>query len=101
MAAPRVRTDIPAEFIHSDGRSSGHIRNLGAEGLFVGSNEIPDEGETVRLRFVAPSGDLAQLSGLVWWTTNGTGRRAPVSGFGVRLIDANSAYEHFVRDVLP
>ena len=65
-------------------------------GLFVGTGSLPDEGQIVELRFEAPSGGLVSLRGIVWWTTLNRMGLGESPGFGVRLIDANEAYEIFL-----
>ena len=102
MEHSRARTSIPVEFEASEMRGSGKIENLSAQGLFVGTTDVPAEGDSVRLRFSAPGEPSVELTGLVWWTTLSApdrARRAP--GFGLRLLDDSEAYDRIVSRLLP
>ena len=101
MSSSRVRTSIPVEFKGGEVEGSGVIRNLGAGGMFVGSQAIPEHGEAVSLRFVMPGEGKVSLTGLVWWTTReSTERRHARPGFGLRLLDPGEGYEAAVDELL-
>ncbi len=101
MADRRIRTAIHTEFEAGPVSGSGHIKNLGFGGLFVSTEEIPERGDPIKLRFRLPGGDSVWLSGLVWWTTNDrshTGGRW--SGFGLRVLERNDHYANVVTSLL-
>lgn len=101
MDGKRISTVLLAKFKACGKLAQGKIRNLSVGGLFVGTASIPPTGETVRLRFRAPDGNIVDVSGLVWWTTaQSKDRKHRVPGFGLRLIDANPAYEQAVRGMV-
>ncbi len=101
MDDPRVETEIQAEFLAGPLRANGKIRNLGENGLFVGTNTIPEQGEAVRLRFTAPGGDYVRVSGLVWWTSRDPDAREDVTpGFGMRLLAASPTYRMLISELL-
>jgi len=92
MNEDRMRTQIPTEFRASQLVGKGKVRNISEGGLFVGTSEIPEEGEAVELKLSAPGRPPVEIQGLVWWTTRKieapNGRR----GFGLRLLDASESY---------
>jgi hypothetical protein len=101
MNHSRVRTSIPVEFEAGDLRGSGKIRNVGLQGLFVRTSDVPAEGDTIRLSFAAPGESKIQVLGMVWWTTMSApdrARRPP--GFGLRLIEDSEAYDRVVSRLL-
>ena len=65
-------------------------------GLFVGTTELPDQGELVSLSFRDHRGRPLDVHGLVWWTT---GEAPPgahrMPGFGMRLIEDSEEFSHF------
>ena len=90
----RIRTAIQAEFAAGRLRGTGKIRNVAEGGLFVGTDEVPDQGEAVTLSFRGPKGPL-DVEGLVWWTTDESPGRHRVSGFGLRLLGESDDFERF------
>jgi Tfp pilus assembly protein PilZ len=102
MAERRIRTAIQTEFVAGALRGKGKIKNVGENGLFVGTSSIPDEGESVRLRFTMPGGEKLEVSGLVWWTTGSQAQLAPARspGFGLRLLEENPDYQAAVQRLL-
>ncbi len=97
----RVETAIQTEFATSELRATGKIRNLGENGLFVGTRTIPGQGEPVRLRFTAPGGDYVRVSGLVWWTSRDPDARDDVTpGFGMRLLAVSPTYRMLISELL-
>lgn len=93
----RYKTKIPAEFRAGSLRGSGHIRNVGTEGLFVGTASLPAQGDSVHVQFRSPAGDPVKVTGLVWWTTQG--QRSPSQGFGIRLLEETESYRALVRNL--
>lgn len=81
----RIPTCIEAHF-QSGGRSgTGTIKNVSEGGLYVRATAIPEEGESLDLRFRLPGRGEVKLTGLVWWTRcEGNGGRG---GFGLRILD--------------
>ena len=101
MSGSRIKASISAEFSSGDLNGSGEIRNLGADGLFVLTSSIPDQGEPVRLEFSTPGGDKVEVSGLVWWTTeDGKSRENQPPGFGLRILAGNGAYQDLIDKLL-
>ena len=102
MTQSRARTSIPVDFEATDVRGTGRIKNLSAQGLFIGTtSRIPDEGELVHLKFAPPGEPSIHVVGLVWWTTQACPDRAQRSpGFGLRLIEDSAAYDRAVDRLL-
>ncbi len=97
----RVETEIQTEFAAGELRATGKIRNLGENGLFVGTRTIPEQGEPVRLRFTAPGGDDVRVSGLVWWTSCDPAARDDVTpGFGMRLLAVSPTDRMLISELL-
>ena len=101
MDERRVETAIQTEFASGELRAKGKIRNLGENGLFVGTHDIPEQGEPVLLRFTAPDGDNVRVSGVVWWTSRDPDARADATpGFGMRLLAVSPAYRMLISELL-
>ena len=101
MTQSRARTSIPVDFEAADLRGSGRIKNVSAQGLFVGTSSIPDEGDLVRLRFTPPGEPKIHVVGLVWWTTRSCPDRAQRSeGFGLRVIENSAGFDRAVNRLL-
>ena len=94
----RAKTSLRAEFRAGPVAGRGKIRNLSQGGLFVGTVAIPEQGETVRVRFAAPNGDRIEATGIVWWTTDRLDLRTR-QGFGVRLLAASLGYDELVTNL--
>ena len=101
MTHERYKTSIPAEFAAGDLKGIGQIKNLNEGGLFVGTQSIPPQGETVLLHFSLPGGEQVELSGMVWWTTRDSAARHRQPGFGLRLLEENAAYRGWIERLLP
>jgi len=100
MTETRKRVAFPTEFVAAGRNSRGKVKNVSAGGLFVNTNEIPELGETVRLRMTPGAGRQLELTGMVWWTTNDApSRRGYDEGFGLRFLDENPAFREFVDDL--
>jgi Tfp pilus assembly protein PilZ len=99
MTRRRIRTAIQTEFETGALRGRGTIRNVAEGGLFVGTTQVPHQGNMVSLSFRDYSGRGHDVSGLVWWTTNDEpgSHRAP--GFGIRLLDDSDDYRRFVESL--
>ncbi len=100
MADDRIRTVIQTEFVAGELKARGKIRNLCAGGLFVRTPVVPEQGESVRLRFRAPTGARVDVAGLVWWTTLERGLKDRRAGFGVRVLDASDDYQALIEMLL-
>jgi len=97
----RARTSIPVEYRLGAQQAAGKIKNVGREGLFVGSRAIPEQGEPVSLLFSFPNQAPISVMGIVWWTTRDEpDRHFSVPGFGLRLIEENDAYSKAVGNLL-
>ena len=95
----RIRTAIQAEFEAGDVQGKGKIRNVDEGGVFVGTSQIPHQGEMVVLSFRDMKGREVDITGLVWWTTTDEpgSHRAP--GFGIRLLEESEAYSRFFQSL--
>ena len=100
MRTTRAHTSIPVEFETDAFRGIGKIKNVGLGGLFVGSTQIPEQGESVSLSFHFPGGQELSVMGVVWWTTRDAAGRHRTPGFGLRLIEENEGYELGVNRLL-
>jgi Tfp pilus assembly protein PilZ len=96
MARRRIRTVIQTEFEAGRLHGRGKIRNLAEGGLFVGTTQVPRQGDLVTLSFRDHKGRELGVSGLVWWTTADEpgSHRAP--GFGIRLLEDSDDYHRFL-----
>jgi Tfp pilus assembly protein PilZ len=96
MAGRRIRTAIQTEFEAGALQGRGKIRNVAEGGLFVGTTQVPHQGDLVSLSFRDPKGKGVDVSGLVWWTTTDEpgSHRAP--GFGIRLLEDSEDYLRFL-----
>lgn len=100
MQDARVRTCIDTEFEVRGRRARGKIKNMSEGGLFVNSDSVPEVGESVDLSFRVPGGREVSLSGMVWWTTNGSdGKRHRARGFGLRLLDDSDDLRRFLASL--
>jgi Tfp pilus assembly protein PilZ len=99
MTTRRIRTAIQAEFEVGALHGRGKIRNVAEGGVFVGTNQVPHQGELVSLSFRDHRGRSLDVRGLVWWTTSDSPgiHRAP--GFGMRLIEDSDDYSRFVASL--
>jgi Tfp pilus assembly protein PilZ len=100
MAEDRIRTVIQTDFVAGELKARGKIRNLCAGGLFVRTPVVPEQGESVSLRFRAPTGARVDVAGLVWWTTVERGLKDCHRGFGVRVLDASDDYQALIKMLL-
>ena len=100
MTNRRIRTAIQAEFEAGAFHGRCRIHNVAEGGLFVGTTQVPHEGELVSLSFRDHRGKPLDVHGLVWWTTNEApgSHRAP--GFGIRLLEDSDAYSRFLESLV-
>lgn len=98
MAHDRVRTRILTEFEVGKLKGKGKVRNLSEGGLFVGTAQLPQQGDTVRLSLSVPGRAPVEVSGMVWWTTR-EHRSHRTPGFGVQLFERGDDYDEVVREL--
>lgn len=91
----RIRTAIQTEFEAGPIRGRGKIRNVAEGGMFVGTAQLPDQGETVLISFRDPQGVSLDVEGLVWWTTRDAPGPHRTPGFGLRLLEESPDYIRF------
>ncbi len=96
MKDDRIRILIPTDFVAGPVRAQGKIRNLGSRGLYIGTGSVPEEGDSIRLRFESPDGEPVSVEGLVWWTTGERELRWEEQGFGVCLLAASASYRTMI-----
>ena len=99
MTGRRIRTVIQTEFEAGALQGRGTIRNVAEGGLFVGTTQVPDQGDLVSLSFRDPKGQGLDVSGLVWWTTSDEPGSHRVPGFGIRLLEDSEDYQRFVASL--
>ena len=97
----RIRTSIPVEICRSGRVSEGTVRNASDGGMFVETRAIPPQGEAVLLRFSARGEATMELTGLVWWTTEGSPQRHRRRGFGLRLLEDDERYSEMLAGLRP
>ncbi|HKA14930.1 MAG TPA: PilZ domain-containing protein [Myxococcota bacterium] len=99
MRHRRIRTAIQAEFEAGALRGRGKIHNMAEGGLFVGTAEVPHQGEPVSLSFRDQRGRPVGVHGLVWWTTSDEPGAHRTPGFGMRLLEDSEEYSHFLASL--
>ena len=99
MTQRRIRTALNAEFEIGTFRGRGKICNVAEGGLFVGTAQVPDQGEIVSLSFRDHRGKALDVHGLVWWTTLHEPGPHRTPGFGMRLLDESDDYTHFFESL--
>jgi Tfp pilus assembly protein PilZ len=99
MTHRRIRTAFNAEFEIGRMRGRGKICNVAEGGLFVGTAQVPDQGELVSLSFRDHKGRPQNVHGLVWWTTDNTPGSHRTPGFGIRLLEDSESYSHFIASL--
>ena len=96
----RIMKRIPAAFESASIRSRGHIKNVTKAGVFVRCEELPKQGEQVRVVFHDRNGSKVEIRGEVRWTTDQLSRAADKAGFGM-VIDVPSAeFLEFFEQIL-
>jgi hypothetical protein len=101
MQHDRIRTSIPVEIRSSKRVAEGTVRNASDGGMFVETREIPPQGEAVSLRFSTRSAATLEVTGLVWWTTEGSAYRHARRGFGLRLLEEDERYSEMLAGLRP
>jgi hypothetical protein len=99
MTRRRFRTAIQTEFEAGKLHGRGTIRNVAEGGMFVGTTQVPDQGNLVSLSFRDHKGRDLGVSGLVWWTTADEPGPHRAPGFGIRLIDESDDYRRFLESL--
>jgi hypothetical protein len=92
----RFRTSIPVEICAAGRVAEGIVRNASTGGMFVETRSIPLQGEPVSLRLSAKEDTPIELTGLVWWTTEGSPYRHKHRGFGLRLLEDDDRYSEML-----
>ena len=69
--------------------------------MFVETRTIPPQGETVSLRFSKRSVSSIDVTGMVWWTTEGSPFRHRHRGFGFRLLEDDERYATMLEGLRP
>jgi hypothetical protein len=100
MQHDRIRTSLPVEFRIGSRVAEGTVRNASDGGMFVETRAIPPQGESVSLRFYPRSEARVEVSGLVWWTTEGS-PQARRRGFGMRLLEDDARYAELLAGLRP
>ena len=101
MQHGRIRTSIPVEILSSGRVAEGTVRNASDGGMFVETRAIPPQGEAVSLRFSGRGEATMELTGLVWWTTEGSPFRHRRRGFGLRLLEDDERYSEMLAGLRP
>src|SRR5947208_421276 len=99
MTKRRIRTAIQTEFEAGELHGRGTIRNVAEGGLFVGTPQIPHQGDFVSLSFRDRKGRGLGVSGLVWWTTIDEPGAHSSPGFGIRLLEDTDDYRNFFESL--
>jgi hypothetical protein len=97
----RIPTSIPVEIRVGKRVSEGMIRNASDGGMFIETREIPVQGEAVALRFSKRGASPLEVTGLVWWTTEGGRIRHRYRGFGFRLLQDNDRWSAMLKGLQP
>jgi len=101
MQHGRIRTSIPVEILSSGRVAEGTVRNASDGGMFVETRKIPMQGESVSLRFSARGAVTHEVTGMVWWTTEGSPYRHKRRGFGLRLLEEDEGYSRILAGLQP
>ncbi len=68
----------------------GHVVNIGASGIFIGTESPPARGASVRVVFENALGGKVEVDGVVCWNTAEAPFEAP--GFGMEIGWPSDAY---------
>lgn len=92
---------LQAHFESGRLRGLGHVRNLSKEGMFIGSERLPQPGAPISLTIETTGGEKIVVHATVRWTTAQlrNGSEAP-PGFGVRVEGNSSAYRELFEALL-
>jgi spermidine synthase len=101
MQHERIRTSIQVEIRASGRVAAGTVRNASDGGMFVETSAIPPQGESVALRFSSRGAVTHEVTGMVWWTTEGSAHRHKRRGFGLRLLEEDEGYSRMLAGLQP
>ncbi|HEY8157024.1 MAG TPA: PilZ domain-containing protein [Myxococcota bacterium] len=101
MQHGRIRTSIQVEIRVAGRVAEGTVRNASDGGMFVETRAIPPQGESVSLRFSPRSAATHEVTGMVWWTTEGSPHRHKRRGFGLRLLEEDEGYSRILEGLRP
>jgi len=101
MQHGRIRTSIQVEICAAGRVAEGTVRNASDGGMFVETRAIPPQGESVSLRFSSRGAVTHEVSGMVWWTTEGSRFRHKRHGFGLRLLEEDEGYSRMLAGLQP
>jgi hypothetical protein len=92
---------LEAHFQSGRLRGLGHVRNLSKEGMFIGSERLPQPGAPIALTIETTDGEKIDLNGTVRWTTAQlpNASEAP-PGFGVHVEGRSPAYRELFEALL-
>lgn len=92
---------IRAAFKTDQLRAKGEIATMAREGLFIATESLPSEGESVTIVFQDSSGNKIEVKGSVRWTTAQLPPgKCSKPGFGVQLESPGKEYQAFYEQVL-
>ena len=101
MHTDRIRTSLPVEIRIGRHVAEGTVRNASDGGMFVETRSIPPQGESVSLLVYPNSEARVEVTGLVWWTTEGSASRHRWRGFGLRLLEDDARYGELLARLRP
>ena len=94
-ARPRIGiSHISVRFVAEGNESTGMLRDVSRQGLYVRASHLPRPGAVIAVQFEGPFGDLVDVRGEVRWNTDSNGTRP--SGFGVLLHEPSREFRSFV-----
>ena len=96
MQHDRIRTSLPVEIRVSGRIAEGTVLNASDGGMFIETRKIPPQGESVSLRFSSRGEVTHEVTGMVWWTTEGSPYRHRWRGFGLRLLQDDEGYSQIL-----
>jgi hypothetical protein len=92
---------LEAHFQSGHTRGLGHVRNLSKEGMFIGSDRLPQPGAPIALTIETSAGDKIDLNGTVRWTTAQLSDSSEAAaGFGVRFESRSAGYRELFEALL-
>ena len=86
----RIAVRILVDYVSDKGLCCDYAITLGAGGLFVETDDPPEIGRSLKMRFHLPNGEeLHEIEGLVVWQSKLTSKNAQIHapGFGFRFSD--------------
>ena len=82
----RYPLSIPCQFSHTNGRYSGHLRNLGLGGAFVETSQPPEYNGVIELEFETRDGWKLKMGARVIHASLLSEEEVAVHGFGIYFI---------------